>query len=137
MIVADSDVLIDYLAGIEPAAGRVALELQHGQLGTTAVTRAELLRGARTARQLKATRALLDALGTLPLDVAAADRAGEIARTLDADGQRIGMADALIAGIVLANGGLLLTRNRRHFDRIPGLTLSVMAAPASDPSASS
>ena len=64
------------------------------QLGTTAVTRAELLRGARTAKQLKATRALLDALGTLPLDAAAADRAGEIARTLDADGQRIGMADA-------------------------------------------
>lgn len=34
-----------------------------------------------------------------------------------------GMGDSLIAGIVLAHGGTLLTRNRRHFDRIPELSL--------------
>jgi predicted nucleic acid-binding protein len=35
-------------------------------------------------------------------------------------GVGIGMGDILIAGIVLAQGGTLLTRNRRHFERIPG-----------------
>jgi predicted nucleic acid-binding protein len=34
------------------------------------------------------------------------------------------MADSLIAGIVTSNGGTLLTRNRRHFERIPGLKLA-------------
>jgi predicted nucleic acid-binding protein len=34
------------------------------------------------------------------------------------------MADSLIAGIVTSNGGALLTRNRRHFERVPGMRLA-------------
>ena len=34
------------------------------------------------------------------------------------------MGDSLIAGIVLSAGGMLLTRNRRHFERIEGLDLA-------------
>jgi predicted nucleic acid-binding protein len=132
MMVADTDVLIDYLAGEEPAAARIALELQRGALQTTAITRAELLRGARTPRQAKATAALLDALPTLPLDDRAADRAAEIARMLDTEGRSIAMADALIAGIVVTHGGVLLTRNRRHFGRVSGLTLSLLAGDETD-----
>jgi predicted nucleic acid-binding protein len=132
MMIADTDVLIDYLAGEEPAAGRVALELQHGRLQTTTITRAELLRGARSARQKAAVGTLLDALETLPLDALSADRAGEIARELDAAGRSIAMADALIAGIVLVNGGVLLTRNRKHFGRIDGLRVSALAGTSED-----
>ncbi len=124
LIVADTDVLIDYLAGVEPMAGRVADALAAGRLCTTAVSRAELLRGVRTARQVRATAELLAAVVTLPLDEDGADRAAEVARGLDRAGQTIGMADALIAGIVLAHGGALLTRNRDHFVRVPGLDLA-------------
>jgi tRNA(fMet)-specific endonuclease VapC len=127
MIIADTDVLIDYLADVEPAASRLALELQHPQLHTTAVTRAELLRGARTRRQLDAVTTLLDAIPTLPLDARAADCAAGIARALDAAGASIGMAEALIAGIAVRHGGVLLTRNRRHFSRVPELQLSPLA----------
>ena len=98
--------------------------LAAGRLGTTAVSRAELLRGVRTARQVRATAELLAAVVTLPLDEDGADRAAEVARGLDRAGQTIGMADALIAGIVLAHGGALLTRNRDHFVRVPGLDLA-------------
>ena len=45
MIVADTDVLIDYLRGEGPQADRIAFELQHG-LGTTVVTAFELWAGA-------------------------------------------------------------------------------------------
>jgi len=38
------------------------------------------------------------------------------------------MGDSLIAGIVLANGGTLLTGNRKHFERVPGLKLSATRA---------
>ena len=34
------------------------------------------------------------------------------------------MGDSLIAGIVLANDLVLLTRHRRHFERVEGLVLS-------------
>lgn len=34
------------------------------------------------------------------------------------------MADSLIAGIVIGNGGTLLTQKRRHFERVPGMSLA-------------
>jgi predicted nucleic acid-binding protein len=36
------------------------------------------------------------------------------------------MAD-LIAGITIVNKGILLTRNRRHFERVPELSLGTLA----------
>lgn len=128
MIVADTDVLIDFLGGRKPAADRVALELDRGPLATTAVNRFEMLAGVRSVRQDRLIRELLAALFTLPLDDKAADAAARVRRTLEATGTAIGMGDSLIAGIVLANDGILLTRNRRHFDRVKGLTLSELGS---------
>ena len=131
-MVADTDVLIDFLEGRSPAAGRIALELDRGQLRTTVVTRFELLAGARTPRQLKLVGELLAALPCLPLDEPGADAAAEIRRALERDGVGIGMADSLIAGIVVAHKSVLLTRNRRHFERVPGLVLGGMGPAGSD-----
>ena len=127
MIVADTDVLIDFLAGRGPAAGRVAAELERGGLRTTAVSRFELLCGARSAKQQAVVRELLAALPSLPLDEEGADRAAQVRRALEGAGETIGMADSLIAGIVLAHTGVLLTRNRRHFERVSGLRLAELA----------
>jgi predicted nucleic acid-binding protein len=123
VIVADTDVLIDFLGGHEPAAARVALELEQGALKTTAITRFELLSGARGNGQETSIRKLLDALGTLALSADAADRAAVVRRDLERTGASIGMADSLIAGIVLDAGGVLLTRNHAHFGRVEGLAL--------------
>lgn len=124
MIVADTDVLIDFLSGSEPMASRIALELEHADLHTTAITRFELVAGARSARQQAAVADLLAALPVLRLDAAAADRAAAVRQALEAKGQPIGMADCLIAGIVLEHDGILLTRNVRHFKRVDGLSVS-------------
>ncbi|MGH9783330.1 MAG: VapC toxin family PIN domain ribonuclease, partial [Terriglobia bacterium] len=62
MTIADTDVLIDFMAGHEPAARRVALELERGSLRTTVVTRFELFCGARNARQEADIRQLLAAV---------------------------------------------------------------------------
>jgi tRNA(fMet)-specific endonuclease VapC len=124
MTVADTDVLIDFLAGVDPGAGQVALELGRGSLQTTAITRFELLSGARNAKQEGPVRQLLAAVPALPLDDAAADRAAHVRRSLEQSGSSIGMADSLIAGIVLLHGAPLLTRNRRHFERVAGLRLA-------------
>ena len=83
MTVADTDVLIDFLAGAEPSATRVAEELDRGSLHTTVVCRFELLSGARNARQQTAIRELLAAIPTLSLDEEAADRAAEVRRSLE------------------------------------------------------
>lgn len=123
MIVADTDVLIDFLRG-KGKAERVAFELGTGTLATTAITVFELGSGARTKRQRASVDALLGALRVLRLDAEAAERAAAVRVALEGRGEKIGMADYLIAGICLSHGAVLLTRNLDHFRRIEGLKLS-------------
>jgi tRNA(fMet)-specific endonuclease VapC len=127
MIVADTDVLIDYLRGRGAGAKRVELELETRSFGTTAITAFELRSGARTANQKRAIDALLDAMTILSFGPEEAQIAADIRVQLEDQGQAIGMADYMIAAVCVANGGVLLTRNRKHFERIAGLKLSVAA----------
>jgi tRNA(fMet)-specific endonuclease VapC len=132
MNVVDTDLLIDFLAGRDPGAERVAAELERGGLATTAINRFELLAGARGRRQERTVRELLEALVTLPLDQEGADEAADIRRSLESAGIGIGMGDSLIAGIVRSRHAVLLTRNRRHFDRVEGLELSLLPTATND-----
>lgn len=103
-----------------------SLALEHQALVTTVITRFELLAGARNDRQRRLIAELLSALPCLPLDEAAADRAATVRQMLVADGIDIGMGDSLIAGIVLIHRGILLACNRRHFERVPDLSLGTI-----------
>ena len=123
MTIADTDVLIDFLSNRGEAA-RVDDLLARGVLYTTVITRFELLSGAKNPRVLGRLMDLLDAVPAVDLDTGAADAASEIRRSLEQVGHSIGMADSLIAGIVLSNGGTLLTRNLQHFERVQGLKLA-------------
>jgi tRNA(fMet)-specific endonuclease VapC len=123
MTVADSDVLIDYLRGRGDAAARIARELESRSLATTSITAFELRSGVRSPRQAKAVDALLDAMTILPFGPDEARFAAELRRQIEGKGQPIGMADYMIAGTCVATDGVLLTRNRKHFARVPGLRL--------------
>ena len=124
MIIADTDVLIDFLRNRKPMADRIALELTTSSFGTTAISEFELRSGIRMQREAAAVEALLAALEILSLDSPAARRAAEVRRALESNGQAIGMADSLIAGICLEHNGILLTRNTGHFSRVDNLVLS-------------
>ena len=128
MTVADTDVLIDFLEG-QGAAQEVAAELSAGRLWTTVISYFELMSGAHDRKKAEKIRALLDALENLPLDREAADRAAGLRRQLERTGLGIGMADSLIAGIVVVQGAALMTRNRQHFKRVPGLVLAALPPP--------
>ena len=82
MIVADTDVLIDFLAGVASSFERVRAELERGALSTTAITRFELLWGAATPKQEARILDLLAGDPALPLDSAAADSAATSASNL-------------------------------------------------------
>jgi tRNA(fMet)-specific endonuclease VapC len=124
MIIADTDVLIDYLRLIIPVAARVAVLIESGELCTTAISRYEIGSGIHTSRQIESARRLFALLPTLPLDERSAERGAAVNRDLARKGVSIGMADSLIAGIALTANWMLLTRNRRHFDRVEGLVLA-------------
>jgi tRNA(fMet)-specific endonuclease VapC len=123
VIVADSDVLIDFLRGAGEA-DRVALELKTGRLATTAITAFELWAGAKTTKQSGAVAVLFQAVEILPLTSASAKTAAGVRHSLENKKLPIGMADSLIAGICLEQEGTLLTRNWKHFERVEGLRLS-------------
>lgn len=60
-------------------------------------------------------------LPTLPLNAKAARLAGLVQGSLMRRGIPVDPIDALIAGIALAHGEAVLTRNSDHFERIPKL----------------
>jgi tRNA(fMet)-specific endonuclease VapC len=131
----DTDTLTHLHAGHQ----NVVANLQRSDdpdIGTTVITRIELMRGrsefllkAATGQELlraqqlyNRTEALLAELLIVPVDIDAVAqfdrlRSGSIYR-------RIGRADLLIASIALANRATLVTRNLRHFRQVPGLNLA-------------
>lgn len=123
MILADTDVLIDFLAGVQPVTAQIIRYVENDQLKTSAITCFELLSGAAEGPRGDAVRSLVAELDVLPLDRDAAERAAGVRRRLQAAGQAIGMGDSLIAGIALAHEATVFTRNRKHFERVTGLNL--------------
>jgi predicted nucleic acid-binding protein len=81
------------------------------------ITRCELFAGRDDAGML---RGLLDRMRELPVDSQIAERAGALKRTV-----KLQTPDALIAATALENDLPLMTRNERHFGRVPGLDLRV------------
>jgi predicted nucleic acid-binding protein len=107
----DTDVLIDHLRGHRQ------LRLSDSKLQISVVTRCELFAG-RNADE-PALRRTLNVLKEVSVTRAIAETAGSIRRTTG-----IPVPDALIAATALEHEMALMTRNRRRFERVRGLTLS-------------
>jgi predicted nucleic acid-binding protein len=74
-----------------------------------------VLRGARIEEERQAVELLLTQMSTIePFDDTAAAESAALYRELSRSGQLIGKADLYIAGICLASGAQLLTRNVRE-----------------------
>jgi predicted nucleic acid-binding protein len=76
----------------------------------------ELLREAKRGIAGPATKKLEELA-----DEELAERYGALLATLDRQGETVATTDLLIAATALADGARLVTRNGRHFGRIPGL----------------
>ena len=101
----------------------------------SAVSVGELFRGAyRSAareRHLRNVRErVLPAVTVLPFDAGAAQVFGELSARLESAGQRLADADVQIAATAVYHRLVLVTRNVRHFGRVPGLELERVLAEA-------
>lgn len=110
-LLVDTDVCIDHLTGT------ARLPRQPGRLAYSVVTRAELLAGAEDDEPQ--VRRLLAGMEEIPVDRRVAESAGLLRRGAGA----IRLPDALIAATALVHGLALHTKNRRDFQRVPGLRL--------------
>jgi tRNA(fMet)-specific endonuclease VapC len=121
--VLDSDVLIDYLRGSGPGRDLVRELGATLAFRVTAVTAFELALGCSYARDRAPVDALL-AAPCLMLTRGAALHAGALFCELRSAGAGIEVRDAMQAGICLEAQVPLVTRNVRHFARVPGLQVT-------------
>jgi tRNA(fMet)-specific endonuclease VapC len=112
------------------ATGPASLKLQdltdRGELLRIAIfTLAELFvgvaKGTRPHQERMAIEQCVALFELLPFERNTAEIFGSIVGELEKQGQKISDIDALIASVALEHSELLVTRNRKHFDRIPGL----------------
>ncbi|MGH8936901.1 MAG: type II toxin-antitoxin system VapC family toxin [Acidimicrobiia bacterium] len=122
-VVADTDLVIDFLRGAGPGAPAVERWLRQRRLFLTTITAFELRLG-RDFLARGRDLAWLFRRPSLPLDLESALRAGEVFARLRDLGSPIDRADSLQAGICLRYGLPLATRNLRHFERVDGLRLA-------------
>jgi tRNA(fMet)-specific endonuclease VapC len=94
---------------------------------TTSITVGELIYGARrVGRESLTTRVeavVRGAQTVLPFDTVAARRFGELKAELERRGEPLAEPDLRIAAIAVSRGLTLVTRNVRHFRRVPGLSV--------------
>ena len=126
MFALDTNTLIHFFKGL----GRVRdhlLATSPSEVAVPSVVLFELEVGISQSGQSSKRRAqldtLLDAVTVLPLDLAAAKKAAEVASALRRAGTVIGPMDTLIAGIALRHGATLVTHNTGEFRRVRGLSL--------------
>lgn len=128
----DTDTLTHLHAGHSRVVENLR-QLSDPDLGTTVVTKIELLRGrfdyllkaATGAELLRAqylvarTEELLAQINVVPFDERAARRFDDLRAASSL--RKVGRADLLIASIALSCEATLVTRNLRHFRQVPGL----------------
>ena len=119
----DTNVLIGFLKGRDPAASAVERAVKEYACFVTAITVYELLFGVARAKKEIGEQALLGVMTILPLNDAAARRAANLHASLISRNQDIGIKDVLIAAICLEHNLPLLTANERHFSRVSSLTI--------------
>lgn len=103
----DTNILIDYLGGIDPAREELA---RYQTRAISVVTWMEVLIGVPPEFALE-TRSFLSRFILVGIDQAVAERAVDIRR-----GSRIRLPDAVILASAEVNGMILVTRNTRDFD---------------------
>ncbi len=121
----DTDTCIAILRGNETVIGRRAATAD--DVGTTWITAAELYYGAAKSRDVERNRALVTGfLATLPVfgfDEISVQIFGEAKALLERQGQRLADADLFIGAIAVAQRAVVVTGNRRHYARIPGVAI--------------
>lgn len=120
----DTNIVI-YTIKNRPASARKAFMRHEGRMCISSVTWGELVYGAESSsepeRNLTDIEGFAARLETVPFDISAATHFGQLRAELYKAGKPIGPYDMMIAGHARALGLVLVTNNRKEFERVPGL----------------
>lgn len=119
----DTEVVIDYIRDKKPCSEWADNALRRYSCCVTSITIYELKFGIVFAGRKDAYASMLAELPVLNFEQKAALIAGEIHAKLCLNRQDIGPKDVFIASICIANNCALLTKNKKHFERVKNLKL--------------
>ena len=118
----DSDWVVDYLAGKQQAVSLLTSVWQDG-IAISLITLGEIYEGIYYGRDPQRSEAVfrqfLRSVDVLPLNRSIMQRSARIRGDLRQRGQLIGDPDILIAATALYHNLTLLTRNKKHYQRVP------------------
>jgi tRNA(fMet)-specific endonuclease VapC len=122
----DTNACIHAMRGDADVVSRIVAH-SPADLTVSAITCFELFAGiekcANPAQERAKVERLLETVGQLAFDNAAASYAARIRADLESRGAMIGPYDILLAGHALSLGMILVTANTREFARVIGLTV--------------
>lgn len=126
----DTDILIELFRGNEQLRAKFEkVDSSGAEIAITAINLCELYKGAflskNTEQELTKIAALLGRVSILGLGADACRIFGRTYSKLRAQGKLVSEADLLIASAVMARNFVLITRNRKDFENIPGLKFVV------------
>ena len=123
----DTNIIIYSLKNSYPAIKSHFMTVPAQEIVIPEIVLAEIEYGARKSVDYNLTigryRAFTDVFDKAAFDGSAACFYGQIRAELEKSGQPIGPNDMLIASIVMANDGILVTHNVGEFSRIQNLKL--------------
>lgn len=119
--VIDTDILIDAMNGVDDAIAFLA-EKEQERIEISIVSAIELTVGCRNKIEMKELQKLLKKCILLPITTSMSQHAFELIESYNLSHGLL-LADSLIAATVLEYGSTLYTKNVRHFQMIPDLTI--------------
>jgi len=123
----DTNIIIYFIKGSFPALLKHLKKVPEASIVLPSVVLAEIEYGARKSndydKTIKTYKAFTSFFQTAPFEWSASETYGKIRADLESKGCMIGANDCMIAAIVLANDGVLVTHNTKEFERIEGLNV--------------
>jgi len=127
MYILDTNTCIYFLNGKYSSISEHFRNTTSDQILIPSIVQAELLFGVEKSQKKDENKRVLDrflnVFKTADFDSKAAVHYSKIRSNLESAGSPIGPKDLLIASIVIANNGILVTNNTKEFSRIPNLHL--------------
>ena len=126
---ADSDIIIDFLKS-KPQAVSIFKRISGEDIKMSIASWIEIMYGIKKSKiagqkQLGEFRQLLESrqINILPLEEIIADEFISLKLDLEKKGERLADFDLFIAATAVAHDLTLVTGNKKHFSRVPGLKL--------------
>ncbi len=128
MVCFDTSFLVDLVRRRPDAEEKLRQYLENGDpLTTTPISAAELFEGVLSGKSRKGeyerVDGLLRHLELLEFSLTVCEKYGRLVNELRARGNPIGDLDTLIASAAITQRQILLTRNKTHFEKVPGLAV--------------